>query len=106
MTTTLSARSSFTNHDALLFYAAGLDPNVTHTIDIVNGQDGAVLALNRDGFSVMTVTYVDFSCSGCVLFERFPGRPLPLAFPRAMPAQDHGLKGRSPPSLSEVSWAF
>ncbi|KAL1669703.1 hypothetical protein GGF50DRAFT_123010 [Schizophyllum commune] len=56
MTTTLSARSSFTNHDVLLFYATGLDPNVTHTIDIVNDQDGAVLALNREGFSVMTVT--------------------------------------------------
>ncbi|KAI5890681.1 uncharacterized protein SCHCODRAFT_02632581 [Schizophyllum commune H4-8] len=55
MTTQLSARSSFTNHDALLFYATGLDPNVTHTIDIVNDQDGAVLALNREGFSVMTV---------------------------------------------------
>ncbi|KAL1745707.1 hypothetical protein HDZ31DRAFT_35835 [Schizophyllum fasciatum] len=56
MTTRLSARSSFTKHDALLFYATGLDPNVTHTIDIANDQGGAVLAVNDDGFSVVAMS--------------------------------------------------
>ncbi|TRM69372.1 hypothetical protein BD626DRAFT_473852 [Schizophyllum amplum] len=55
-TAQLSARSSFTKQDTLLFYATGLDPNVTHTVDIVNDQDGALLAVNSDGFSIVSVS--------------------------------------------------
>lgn len=51
--TTLSAKSSFLNRESLLFYASSLDPNVTHTLEVVN-EDGGDLSLNFGGFSVFS----------------------------------------------------
>ena len=51
--TTLSAKSSFQKQDSLLFYASSLDPNVTHTVKVIN-EDGGDLSLEVDGFSVFS----------------------------------------------------
>jgi hypothetical protein len=48
--TSFSAKSSFTTLDALLFYAGDLDPNVTHTVQVIN--DGGDLSLDVGGFTV------------------------------------------------------
>jgi hypothetical protein len=45
-----SAKSSFTTEDTLLFYASDLDPNVTHTVQVINA--GGDLSLDVGGFSV------------------------------------------------------
>ncbi|KAF9022039.1 hypothetical protein BDZ89DRAFT_1163416 [Hymenopellis radicata] len=45
----LSARSSFTNNETLLFYSSGLDPTVVHNLSISN-VDGSHLILPVGGF--------------------------------------------------------
>lgn len=54
-TTTFSAQSSFTNHNTLLYYATGLDPIATHTVEIEN-SGGRNLALNVAGFTVFSTS--------------------------------------------------
>jgi alcohol dehydrogenase YqhD (iron-dependent ADH family) len=41
------------NQESLLFYASGLDPNVNHTLQVIN-EDGSDLSLNVGGFSVFS----------------------------------------------------
>lgn len=64
-TTVLSGRSSFKQHDSLLYFATGLDPGVNHTVEIVN-QGGHELSLGVQGFGVysrfvMTITLLHVS---------------------------------------------
>ncbi|KAG5651872.1 hypothetical protein H0H81_007119 [Sphagnurus paluster] len=47
---TLSAQSSFTNSDSLLFFVTGLDPSIVHKIRVVN-EDGGDLSLKIGGFA-------------------------------------------------------
>lgn len=49
--TTLSANTSFTEQNSMLFFASGLSPNVTHTVQVIN-VDNADLSLNVGGFGV------------------------------------------------------
>ncbi|KAL0956634.1 hypothetical protein HGRIS_002768 [Hohenbuehelia grisea] len=49
--TTLSAKSSFSQADTLLFFATGLDANTTHSIEVFNA-DGRDLSVQADGFIV------------------------------------------------------
>ena len=60
---TLSARSSFTTYDTLLFYATGLDPNVTYSV-LVKNEGGGSLSLPVNGFSVVKT-------NGCVIRGNF-----------------------------------
>ncbi len=56
----LSARSSFTNNETLLYYSSGLDPTVVHNLSIIN-EDGSHLILPVGGFRAfasMNPTYV------------------------------------------------
>lgn len=53
-TVTLSAKSSFTSPDSLLYYATVLEPNVTHTVTITNEGEGT-LSLMEDGFRAYAV---------------------------------------------------
>ena len=50
VTTTLSAESSFTSYDSLLFYATGLDPGSTHFVQVSN-SGGGNLSLLVGGFN-------------------------------------------------------
>ncbi|PPR01256.1 hypothetical protein CVT24_006020 [Panaeolus cyanescens] len=51
--TSLSGRSSFTSFNTTLYFATGLDPSVTHSIEIRNA-DGGELALLVGGFNTFT----------------------------------------------------
>ena len=53
VSTTLSGKSSFLQRESLLFYATSLEPNVTHTLEVIN-EDGGSLALNVGGFGVFS----------------------------------------------------
>jgi hypothetical protein len=50
--TTLSARSSFTQSSSLLFFATDLDPATPHSIQVEN-LDGSELALLVGGFNAI-----------------------------------------------------
>ncbi|PPQ89465.1 hypothetical protein CVT25_011991 [Psilocybe cyanescens] len=50
VTSSFSARSSFTDYESLLFFASGLDPNAMHSVEVRN-QDGGELSLLVGGFS-------------------------------------------------------
>jgi hypothetical protein len=53
-TTTLSARSSFSQPDVLFFSATGLDPQSTHELTITNLEDKE-LSIVVGGFQVTSV---------------------------------------------------
>jgi hypothetical protein len=53
VSTTLSAKSSFTSQQSLLFFTTGLDPNVNHTLQVIN-EDGSDLSLNVGGIVVFS----------------------------------------------------
>ncbi|KAJ7268659.1 hypothetical protein B0H12DRAFT_1320500 [Mycena haematopus] len=61
VTTSFSARSSFSQANSLLFFASGLDAETTHHLNITN-TDGATLVLPVGGASVWTLA--DTSPSG------------------------------------------
>jgi hypothetical protein len=46
----LSSKASFTRNDSVLFYASGLDPETTHSLEIRN-EDGGELTLPLGSFS-------------------------------------------------------
>jgi hypothetical protein len=50
----LSARSSFIDPSALLFFATDLDATVTHQLTIIN-DDGSILAIQAGGLSILGV---------------------------------------------------
>ncbi|PFH49022.1 hypothetical protein AMATHDRAFT_41836 [Amanita thiersii Skay4041] len=50
-TTRLTAKSSFTNPNALLYYASDLDPTHHHVLTITNSEN-AQLAINATGFQI------------------------------------------------------
>ncbi|KAK7005805.1 hypothetical protein R3P38DRAFT_3404531 [Favolaschia claudopus] len=56
ITTSFSAKSAFSQPNSLLFYASGLDAQVTHTLEIVNTEDGGELILPVGGTSVWTLS--------------------------------------------------
>jgi hypothetical protein len=54
ITTNYTGQSPFTKLDSLLFFASGLDPQAPHRVEVVN-DDGALLALQADGFRVFSL---------------------------------------------------
>ncbi|KAJ6500189.1 hypothetical protein C8R47DRAFT_1317469 [Mycena vitilis] len=52
VTTSFSAKSSFSQPDSLLFFASGLDAELDHKLKITNTQQGATLVLPLGGASV------------------------------------------------------
>ncbi len=49
----LSAKSSFINTDVLLFFASGLEANVSHLIQVRN-EGGGILQLNSGAFNIFS----------------------------------------------------
>lgn len=54
VTTTLSAQSSLTQQNTLLYFATGLDIATLHNVQVIN-EGGGDLSLNSDGFQVYSV---------------------------------------------------
>jgi hypothetical protein len=56
MTTNFSAKTSFTNPDALLFYASSLDPTVSYSLTVTN-EDGGELMIKPSGLQVFEADF-------------------------------------------------
>ena len=67
-TVSYSAKSSFLEHDTLLHYSTGLDPNTDHTVTVKN-EGGGTLSLLEGGFGVYGS---DSQTSAVSLIDIFP----------------------------------